>query len=70
MFPVSLLPPTISEIFAQTSMTGTMTLANRSSLMIALLDESISEEERTSIDRLFYAIRQGWVQVVDELAVI
>lgn len=70
MFPASLLPTTISEIFAQTSMTSTMTLADRYGLMVARLDESVSEEERTSIDRIFYAIRKGWVQVVDELAVI
>lgn len=70
MFSASPLSTAISEIFAQTSTTGTITLVDRYGLMVALLDETISEEERTSIDRLFYALRKGWVQVVDELSVV
>lgn len=70
MSPVNLLPSAISELFAQVTATGVLTLADRYGLMAALLDESISEEERSCIDRLLYALRKGRVQVVNELSII
>lgn len=70
MSPLSLLPTALSELFAQVSTTGTITLADRYGLLAALLDEAMGEAERMSIDRLLYAIRKGRVKVVDELSVV
>jgi hypothetical protein len=70
MPPVTLLPSAISELFAQVSVTGKITLADRYGLMAAMLSESISEEEIDCIDRLLHALRKGRVQVVDELSTI
>ena len=70
MPPIHLLPSAIAEMFAQASVTGKITLADRYGMMAALLSESISEEERDCIDRLLYALRKGRVQVVNELSAL
>jgi hypothetical protein len=67
---LSLLPTALSDLFAQAALTGKITLADRYGLMAALLKESISDEERGSIDRLLYAIRRGKVCVSNELSVV
>ncbi|HIK14146.1 MAG TPA: hypothetical protein IGS53_02410 [Leptolyngbyaceae cyanobacterium M33_DOE_097] len=70
MPPVRLLPSAIVEMFAQVSETGKLTLADRYGLLAALLDESITEEERQMVDRLLYALRKGRVQIVNELSTL
>lgn len=70
MSPISLLPTAVSDLFAQASATGELTIADRYGLMAALLDESISEEEMCCVDRLLYALRKGRIQLIDELSVI
>ncbi len=65
-----LLPSAISELFAQVSRTGKLTLADRYGLMAAILAESLNEDERRSIDRLLRAIRRGRIVVVDELSLL
>jgi hypothetical protein len=57
-------------LFAQVSTTGTITLADRYGLLAALMDESMGEEDRMSIDRLLYAVRKKRVKVIDELSVV
>lgn len=68
--PISLLPTAISEILVNASSSGKLTLADRYGLMAALLLETLSEEEQSSIDRLLYAVRKGRLQIVDELSVV
>ncbi|WP_421659138.1 hypothetical protein [Leptothermofonsia sp. ETS-13] len=70
MPPVNLLPSAISELFAQASVAGKITLADRYGLMAAMLSETLSEEERNCIDRLLHALRKGRVRVVDELSTL
>lgn len=65
---VSLLPGAISDLFAQVSSSGQITLADRYGLMAALLDDALTEEERSSIDRLLHAFHRGRVRVVNELS--
>lgn len=61
----------LSELFAQASERGTLTLADRYGLLANLLDErSLTEEERRSIDRLLRAAYRGRVSIVDELSSI
>lgn len=68
--PIRLLPSAISELFAQVSSTGKLTLADRYGLMAAILDESLSEDERHCIDRLLRALQRGRIQVVNELSLL
>ncbi|MBD2184130.1 hypothetical protein H6S82_12000 [Planktothrix sp. FACHB-1355] len=67
---VQLLPNAISELFAQVSASGRITLADRYGLMAAVLDESLEEEQRSAIDRLIRALYKGRIVVVDELSAI
>lgn len=66
----NLLPNAFAELFAQATITHTLTLADRYGMMAAICDESTSVEEREALDRLFYAVRQGLVYVVDELSAV
>lgn len=65
---IKLLPHAISELMAQVSATRKITLADRYGLMAAILEESLEEEDRFSIDRLLRALRRGRLQVVDEIS--
>lgn len=69
MYPsIKLLPHAISELMAQVSATRKITLADRYGLMAAILEDSLEEEDRFSIDRLLRALRRGRLQVVDEIS--
>lgn len=67
---INLLPSAISELFAQVSSTGQITLADRYGLMAAILEETASEEEIHSIDRLLYALQRGRIRIVNELSTL
>jgi len=67
---VSLIPGAISELFAQTSSSGCITRADQYGLMAAMLDESLTEDERAAIDRLLRACRRGRMKVVNELSTL
>ncbi|MEQ8752954.1 MAG: hypothetical protein RID09_05460 [Coleofasciculus sp. G1-WW12-02] len=66
--PVRLLPGALSDLFAQTTSSGKITLADRYGIMAALLEESLTDEERDSLERLLRAFRRGRMQVVDEIS--
>jgi hypothetical protein len=70
MVPVQLLPSALSEMFAQISTTGEITLADRYGMMAAILDETASEEDICAMDRLLHGIRRGRVQVVDKISAV
>jgi hypothetical protein len=63
-----LLPGAISDLFVQVSCSGNITLADRYGLMAAILEDSISEEERASIDRLLYSLYRRRMKVVNEIS--
>ncbi len=67
---ISILPGAISEIFVKSANDRKITLADRYGLMAAVLDENISDEERSSIDRLLHSVRKGRVQIVNDLSII
>lgn len=54
----------LSEVFAQVSHTGEITRTERQCLLHALLDETLSIEEKQAIDRLLYAVRQGRIHLI------
>ena len=62
------LQSSLAELFAEASNSGRITLADRYGLMATLLQESISEEEMNTIDRLLYGVRRGWLKVGDEIS--
>jgi hypothetical protein len=66
----SLLPAALAELTADVAESGNITLADRYGLMAAILDESISDEERFAIDRLLRAVYRGRFRLVDELSVV
>lgn len=65
-----LLPNALSELFAQVSNTGYITLADRYGLMAAVLDESLCEEQKFAIDRLLRALCKGRILVVNEISAL
>lgn len=68
MYPVNLLPGAISEILASVTDTGVLTVADRYGLLAAILDESLDEEDRCSLNRLLRAVLKGRVKIVDDLS--
>lgn len=64
------IPYAISELFFQVSHSGKLTLADRYGILAILLNVPVSDEEINSIDRILYALRQGRIQVVDELSAV
>jgi hypothetical protein len=70
MQPPALLPGAMSEMLAAVADTHTLTQADRYGLMAAILDDSLPEEDRRSIDRLLRSLRRGYVKVVDEISIL
>ena len=53
----------IAELVFQVCHTGELTSDNRKQLQSVLLQNSVSEEEHSEIDRLIYATRRGWLRI-------
>ena len=70
MFFIQLIPGAISEILASVTDTGSLTLADRYGLMAAVLDDSLDEQDRYSINRLLRSVLKGRVKIVNELSAI
>ena len=70
MFLVQLIPGAISEMLASVTDTGSLTLADRYGLMAAVLDDSLDEQDRYSINRLLRSVLKGRVKIVNELSAI
>lgn len=68
--PIELLPNAIAELMAQVSETRRITLADRYGLMAAILNDSLADEERFSIDRLLRSVRRGRLKMVNEVSAI
>ncbi|MCY7385256.1 MAG: hypothetical protein LH628_22285 [Microcoleus sp. CAN_BIN18] len=68
MFFIQLIPGAISEILASVTDTGSLTLADRYGLMAAVLDDSLDEQDRHSLNRLLRSVLKGKVKIVNELS--
>ncbi|HLO48474.1 MAG TPA: hypothetical protein VK211_08690 [Kamptonema sp.] len=55
----------ILELYAQVSCSGQLTRTEKLELESALLNGSIDTEEKIAIQRLFYALRRGYFELVD-----
>ncbi|WP_008311862.1 hypothetical protein [Leptolyngbya sp. PCC 6406] len=61
----------LSELFAQASDRGQLTLADRYGLLANLLNEhSLTDDERHAIDRILRAAARGRVIMADELSAL
>jgi hypothetical protein len=67
---IRLIPGAISDLFAQVSRSGRITLADRYGLMAAILDDTLTEEERDCVNRLLHSLRRGRMQVVNEISAL
>ncbi|HBL59346.1 MAG TPA: hypothetical protein DDZ80_12765 [Cyanobacteria bacterium UBA8803] len=65
-----LIPGAIADLFAQVSHSGQITLADRYGLLAALLEDTLTEDERASIDRMLYALHRGRMRIVDEISAL
>ena len=70
MSPVNLVPGAINELIATVTDTHRLTKADRYGMMAAVSDESISEEEHDSLDRLIRFLVKGRIQVTGELSIV
>ena len=68
MISICLLPTALPELFAQSSSTGRLTLADRYGMMAIILSAHSTQEELHFIDRLLYGLRRGRIEIVDELS--
>ena len=68
-FPV-LLPGALSDLFAQVTISGCITKADRYGLLAALLEEELDSEERCVIDRLLRSVCRGRVAIADDVSAI
>lgn len=68
MISVQLLPGAIYNMMAAATDTGRLTQADRYGMMAAILDESLSEDERRSLNRLLRSVVRGRVTIADELS--
>lgn len=57
----------LPELFAQVVHTHQISFADWYELMTEPIDSSFTQEDEDLISRLIYAVRQGWVKVVDEV---
>lgn len=64
---LKLLPGSISEMLATARETGQLKRADQYGLMAALLEESLSEDETRAINRLLRSVKQGKVEVRNDL---
>ena|GEM_PF-699419 len=64
------LPFAISELFAQVSVSGKITIADRYGILAVLLYEPTSKEDLYCIDRILYALRKGRLQLTQELSAL
>lgn len=68
---LQLLPSALADLFAQASHEGYLTKADQYGLLAALLNEaSLSEEERTAIDRLLRAVTKKRIVIINEISTL
>lgn len=58
------LPSALLELFAEIIQKGQMTIDHRYRLRSAILNNNLTDEEKDSINRLFYSIRRGLITLV------
>lgn len=67
---ICLLDCALGELFADVSTTRCMTIADRYGLLAAVLDETLSDDDRRSVDRLLRAVKKGRIELVNEISTL
>jgi len=60
------LSPTLIEIFNRITKSGQVTPRDRDGLMEAMLVYSLNPDEEHLVNRLFYAMRRGWLTMIKD----
>ncbi|NJK99562.1 MAG: hypothetical protein HC838_11815 [Spirulinaceae cyanobacterium RM2_2_10] len=60
---IQLLPGAIAAILADVAETGILTQGDRYGLLAAVMDESLSDEERRAVNRILRAACRGRLQL-------
>lgn len=58
-------PLSIAEVFGSAYRKGGLSKTDRLELMFALVNNTLTLEERLAIDRLLYSVRRGKLQLLD-----
>ena len=58
----------LQDIFSRSSIAGEITRADRYGLMNLLMDDRLSEDDLTLLDRLLQGVRRGRIKLVDDIA--
>lgn len=66
-YEVCMISTRLTELFAQTTYTQKITFADWHEVMTAPLETNCAEYEFALISRMLYGVRQGLVQIVDEI---
>ena len=53
----------VAEVFGHVSETGYLTKRERQQIQLAILTDSLTEEDRNALDRLLYGLRRGWLRL-------
>lgn len=67
---VNLLPGAVNEMIASVSDTHCITKADQYGIMAAILDDSITEEERGCVDRIIRYIVKGRIKITDDFSIL
>lgn len=57
---------TLAELFEQVAHSKSLTSSHQQLLILARREQLLSEDDKAAVERLLYAIRRGWLKVVDE----
>lgn len=58
-------PLVVEDLLARIWNAGYITDCQRQTLVSVLVDRVLCDDERETIERLFHAIRRGWLKVID-----
>ncbi|KKI98557.1 hypothetical protein [Prochlorothrix hollandica] len=68
LYSLTPIPGAIAEMYAQVTLSGQVTLADRYGMKAALLCDHLEEEDYRCIDRLLYGLRRGRLSLSCELS--
>ncbi|MCC3501937.1 MAG: hypothetical protein JGK23_03335 [Microcoleus sp. PH2017_19_SFW_U_A] len=63
--PVNLIPSALGELFAEVNHRGYITIADRYGLLAAIFDETLTEDDKRSIDRLLRSVCRALITLIN-----
>ena len=68
LFDLQLLPNGFTDLIVQVTHSGKVTQADRYGLMAVLMNPDTTSDEFFWIDRLYWRLKQGYLEIVDEIS--